>query len=147
MVRQPQVHSPGPSTSRTPNKSRHSQSSASGSAKRKSSQPKKKTPVRKPRKRPGVQVLKDIRKLQSTTNLSIRKLPFSRVVREIQYKINPRISAWQSLAIQALHEAAEAYLVRFFEDCNLAATFTNRVTVMTKDAQFIRKLRHRDGTE
>ena len=64
-------------------------------------------------------------------------------MREIQHRQNPRITHWQVDAIAALQEAAEAYIVRFLEDCNEAAIFANRVTVMQKDFQFINKLRGR----
>lgn len=50
--------------------------------------------------------------------LLIRKLPFQRLVREIaqDYKTDLR---FQSSAVLALQEAAEAYLVGLFEDTNL----------------------------
>ena len=41
----------------------------------------------------------------------------------------------------ALQEAAEAYLVRLFEDSNLAAIHAKRVTIMPKDIQLARRLR------
>lgn len=62
-------------------------------------------------------------------------------MREIQQRINSRITHWQVEAIAAIQEAAEAYLVRFLEDCNDAAMFSNRVTIMQKDFQFINRLR------
>lgn len=48
---------------------------------------------------------------------------------------------WQSTAIQALQEAAEAYLVHLFEDSNLLAIHAKRVTVMQKDIQLARRIR------
>ena len=62
----------------------------------------------------------DIRKYQKGTELLIRKLPFQRLVKEIsqQYRFELR---WQSHAIMALQEAAEAFLVSLFEDTNLYA--------------------------
>ena len=66
-------------------------------------------------------------------------------VREIQQRQNPRITHWQVEAMAALQEAAEAYIVRFLEDCNEAAMFCNRVTVMKKDFQFINRLRGKYG--
>ena len=41
----------------------------------------------------------------------------------------------------ALQEAAEAYLVGLFEDTNLCAIHTKRVTIMLKDIQLARKIR------
>ena len=40
---------------------------------------------------------------------------------------------FQSSAVMALQEAAEAYLVSLFEDTNLAAIHAKRVTIQPKD--------------
>lgn len=48
---------------------------------------------------------------------------------------------WQTTAIQALQEAAEAYLVHLFEDSNLLAIHAKRVTIMQKDIQLARRIR------
>ena len=42
---------------------------------------------------------------------------------------------FQSSAVLALQEAAEAYLVALFEDTNLAAIHAKRVTIMPKVLQ------------
>ena len=91
--------------------------------------------VKKPhRYRPGTVALREIRKFQKSTDLLIRKLPFQRLVREIatEYKSDLR---FQSQAVLALQEAAEAYLVGLFEDTNLCAIHAKRVTIMPKDIQ------------
>ena len=67
--------------------------------------------VKKPHRfRPGTVALREIRKYQRSTDLLIRKMPFQRVVREIaqDHKTDLR---FQSSAIAALQEAAEAYLI------------------------------------
>ncbi|CAK8683360.1 uncharacterized protein LOC143460658 isoform X2 [Clavelina lepadiformis] len=116
---------------------------------RKNSTPRKnKTPIKertRRRCRPGQKALKEIRHAQRSTELCIRKLAFSRLVREIQYRINPRITHWQLNSIACLQEAAEAYLIRYLEDCNEAAVFAQRVTLMQKDLQFIGRLRGKNG--
>ena len=97
--------------------------------------------VKKPhRYRPGTVALREIRRYQKSTELLIRKLPFQRLVREIaqDYKTDLR---FQSSAIGALQEAAEAYLVGLFEDTNLAAIHAKRVTIQPKDIQLARRLR------
>ncbi|KAI8854276.1 histone H3 type 1 [Chytridium lagenaria] len=77
--------------------------------------------VKKPhRYRPGTVAL-----------LLIRKLPFQRLT-DLRF---------QSSAIGALQEAAEAYLVGLFEDTNLAAIHAKRVTIQPKDIQLARRLR------
>ena len=61
-------------------------------------------------------------------------------MREIaqDFKIDLR---FQSSAIAALQEAAEAYLVGLFEDTNLCAIHAKRVTIMPKDIQLARRIR------
>ncbi|XP_076817581.1 uncharacterized protein LOC143463095 isoform X2 [Clavelina lepadiformis] len=66
-------------------------------------------------------------------------------VREIQHRISPRITHWQLNAISCLQEAVEAYLIRYLEDCNEAAVFAHRVTIMQKDVQFFGRLRGKNG--
>ncbi|KAF6794245.1 histone H3-like centromeric protein cse-4 [Colletotrichum musicola] len=97
----------------------------------------------KRRYRPGTVALREIRKYQSGTQLLLRQLPFSRLVREIAESVRPRGEAmrWQSQAIQALQEAAEAFLVHLFEDTNLCAIHAKRVTIMQKDIQLARRIR------
>ncbi|KAI0911937.1 histone H3-like centromeric protein cse-4 [Ustulina deusta] len=98
---------------------------------------------RRRRYRPGTLALKEIRRLQNSTDLLMRKLPFSRVVREIALSIRPKDEGmrWQSQAIAALQEAAEAFLVHLFEDSNLCAIHAKRVTIMQKDIQLARRIR------
>ena len=62
------------------------------------------------------------------------------MVREIacEYKSDLR---FQSQAILALQEAAEAYLVGLFEDTNLCAIHARRVTIMPKDMHLSRRIR------
>lgn len=48
---------------------------------------------------------------------------------------------FQSQAVLALQEAAEAYLVGLFEDTNLCAIHAKRVTIMTKDLNLARRIR------
>ncbi len=97
--------------------------------------------IKKPHRfRPGTVALREIRKFQKSTELLIRKLPFQRLVREIaqEYKSDLR---FQSQAILALQEAAEAYMVGLFEDTNLCAIHAKRVTIMPKDIQLARRIR------
>merc|ERR1719318_544074 len=91
--------------------------------------------------RPGTRALMEIRKFRPGTNLLIPKLPFSRVIREVCSKICAADLRFQSAAIMALQEAAEAYLVTLFEDTLLCAIHAKRVTVMPKDMQLARRIR------
>ena len=92
------------------------------------------------RYRPGTVALREISKYQKSTELLIRKLPFQRLVREIAQDFKTDLS-FQSSAVLALQEAAEAYLVGLFEDTNLAAIHAKRVTIMPKDIQLARRIR------
>ena len=99
------------------------------------------------RYRPGTVALKQIRQYQKSTELLIRKLPFQRLVREIagdsEIITSPLCGKvrFQSAAIMALQEAAEAYLVGLFEDTNLCAIHAKRVTIMPKDIELARRIR------
>lgn len=89
-------------------------------------------------------VLREIKFYQKSTDLLISKLPFARVVKEIvQEHLGPDAQTlrWQSSAIMALQEAAEAFLVQLFEDSNLCAIHAKRITIMKKDMQLARRLR------
>ena len=99
--------------------------------------------VKKPhRYRPGTVALREIRRFQKTTELLIRKAPFQRLVREIAQKISKNKDIhFQSLAVLALHEASEAYMVGMFEDTNLAALHAKRVTIMSRDILLAQRLR------
>jgi histone H3 len=46
--------------------------------------------------------------------------------------------------VEALREAAEAYLVGLFEDTNLCAIHAKRVTILPKDMQLAKRLRGED---
>ncbi|TKR62605.1 hypothetical protein L596_026538 [Steinernema carpocapsae] len=92
------------------------------------------------RYRPGTVALREIRRYQKSTELLIRKLPFQRLVREIAQDFKTDLR-FQSSAVLALQESAEAYLVGLFEDTNLCAIHAKRVTIMPKDIQLARRIR------
>jgi histone H3 len=83
--------------------------------------------------------------IQKSTDLLIKKAPFARLVKEMaqqDYKLNLR---FQSTAVLALQEAAEAYLVGLFEDTNVSAIHAKRVAIMPKDLQLARCIRGDSG--
>ena len=97
--------------------------------------------VKKPhRYRPGTVALREIRRYQKSTELMIRKIHFQRLVREIAQDFTTDLR-FQSSAVLALQESAEAYLVSLFEDTNLAAIHAKRVTIQPKDIALARRLR------
>lgn len=98
-------------------------------------------PLQKPKRyKPGTVALREIRRYQKSTELLIRKAPFQRLIREIasDYKTELR---FQHSAVEALQEAAEAYMVGLYEDTNLCAIHAKRITVMPKDIQLARRVR------
>ena len=98
--------------------------------------------VKKPRRyRPGTVALREIRKYQKSTDLLIRKLPFQRLVREISADFLMADDRFQSTAMLALQEASESYMIGLFEDTNLCAVHSNRVTIMPKDIRLARRIR------
>lgn len=75
--------------------------------------------ARKPhRYKPGTVALREIRRYQRTTTPLIRTLPFQRVVREIAQDFATGLR-FQSVALAALQESVESYLVAVFENTNL----------------------------
>jgi len=102
-----------------------------------------KTPgsAKKRRFRPGTKALQEIRRFQKSTDLLIPKLAVARLIKEICMKTITADFRFQSLALQALHEAAEAYLVTLFEDSMLCAIHARRVTVMPRDMSLARRIR------
>lgn len=102
---------------------------------------------RKPRKgkKPRKKVNREIRKLRTTVKLCIPKLPFSRLVRDIQMRKSNNTKFWQSSAIACLHEAAEAFLVQFFEDAYTISQVAKRVTLMPRDMHCAEMIYSRNG--
>jgi len=89
----------------------------------------------------GQRALKEIKAFQRTTNHLIQKAPFQRLVREITQTVPKEHDLrWRPSALEALQEAAEAFIVQRFEDTNLAAIHANRVTIMPKDMELARRL-------
>ena len=92
------------------------------------------------RYRPGCLALQEICHYQKRTNLLIHKLPFQRLIRELAQKFKVDVR-FRSSALMALQEAAEAYLIRLFEDMNLCAIHAKQVTIMPKDIPLARCIR------
>ena len=92
--------------------------------------------VKKSRKyQPSTVALREIWQFQKSTELLIRKLPFSQLVDKIALKEGKYDLCFQGSAIICLQEAVEAYVVSLMEDANLCAIHAKRVTIMPKDIQ------------
>ena len=83
---------------------------------------------------PGMVALCEIIRYQKSISLLICKLPFQCLICEIvqDFKLD---LFFQSNAILTLQEAAEYYLICFFEDTNLCCIHAKCVTVMPKNMQ------------
>uniref|UniRef100_A0A4W2DQW9 Core Histone H2A/H2B/H3 domain-containing protein n=1 Tax=Bos indicus x Bos taurus TaxID=30522 RepID=A0A4W2DQW9_BOBOX len=81
------------------------------------------------RRRHGV--LKEIRTLQKTTHLLLRKNPLCRLVSSREPPANPCAASF----------AAEAFLVHLFEDAYLLSLHAGRVTLFPKNVQLARRIR------
>ena len=92
------------------------------------------------KKKPGTKALQEIRKYQKSTKNLIPLRPFAELVREMIQNIQFDLRV-QRIAIDALHEAAESYLVGLFEDTQLCAIHAKRVTITPQDMQLVRRLR------
>ena len=100
--------------------------------------------------RPGMVVLREIRRYQKSTECLIKRSPIQKLIREIfqEYRVcpdgpgTPSIQVkFQSTAIAALQEAAENFIVGLFEDVNLLAVHAKRVTVMPRDIRLALRIR------
>ena len=56
-------------------------------------------------------------------------------------KLTPCPFHWQKKAVDALHKAAEAFMVGIMKDVNLLAIHTRRVTLQPRDTQLARRIR------
>ena len=94
------------------------------------------------RKRPGSAALREIRRLQKSTELLIPKMPFARVVKDIcRELLAGEDFRWAADGLQALQNATESYLIGLFEDAILCSIHARRVTLMIKDIHLARRLR------
>ncbi|XP_061669335.1 histone H3-like centromeric protein A [Syngnathoides biaculeatus] len=80
-------------------------------------------------------------KYQKSTELLLRKAPFARLVREVCQGFGKGSYRWQDLALMAVQEAAEAFLVLLLSDANLCAIHAKRVTVLPRDIMLARRIR------
>ena len=94
----------------------------------------------KRRHKPGTIALREIKKYQKTVDMMLPRAPFQRLVRNICSDLDHELR-FQSQALTALQEAAEAYIVGVFEDTNLCAIHAKRSTILKKDMELARRIR------
>ena len=95
--------------------------------------------------RPGTVALREIRKLQKTTNLLIPKRSFERVVREIAQKYKTDLRFTKN-SIFCLQEASEAYLIETFQDSLNVMIAANKQTLKVRHMQCALKISKKSTT-
>ena len=99
---------------------------------------------KKHRFRPGTVALREIRKLQKTSDcLTFAKFPFERFVRDIVNRHNNGMKISKDVFI-VLQYYIEQFTIDFLRDANSAAIHGNRVKLMPVDMTFIANLRKYD---
>ena len=98
----------------------------------------------KPRKNYALAALWEIRCFQRSVDLLIPLLPFQILVREITQDCRMDLR-FQSSAILALQEAAEAWLISLFKSVNLCCIHRGRITICPKDFYLVRRIHHIAG--
>jgi histone H3 len=105
--------------------------------------------IRKPyRWRSGTVALREIRRLQRSTDLLMRKAPFKRLVREIASELpktpaNPQEWRFTKESFEALQSAAEEMLVELLDASNDLAISEGRVTLLARHFIATKKLKER----
>ena len=96
------------------------------------------------RYRPTEKALAQIRKYKKITQsqLTLRKLPFQRLVRDIANKLNPNGGyRWTSKSLEILQSVTEDYMINLLEDSYQCTLHAKRVTLMSKDLILARRIR------
>jgi histone H3 len=105
--------------------------------------PKKKTAKKgggKRKYKPGTVALREIRKIQKTGALLVKKAPFSRLVREITKGMKTD-AKFKPSALAAVQEAAEAYATSTLEGAVMLQLHRKRKTLVKKDIEYVRRLK------
>ena len=85
--------------------------------------------------------LREIRKAVKALKLTIPRLPFQRLCRSICEERGLSVR-WQRTALECMQEAAEDFLIEFFQDSYICAAHAKRITLMEKDFVTLRRLRY-----
>lgn len=97
--------------------------------------------VKKKRKlRPGTKALREIRQFQSRTDQLVPRAVIERLVREIAQECLSG-TRFAGEAIEALHEAGEAYMVELLTDANSVSVKSGLVTLMPRHLDTVLELR------
>ena len=100
--------------------------------------------IRKPHINYAIIVMREICHYQKSVDLLIPLLPFQRLVWEIAQNFKMDLH-FQSAAILALQEAAEAWLVGLLDSANLCCIHRGWQTIAPKDFHLVRRIHHITG--
>lgn len=91
------------------------------------------TPYKPRRFKPGTVALREIRKYQKSGELLLPRLPMQRLIREVTQEFTDEGLRFQADAIEAVHCAAEPFLIEVLGKANRNAIAEGRLTLDRKD--------------
>lgn len=94
----------------------------------------------KRRFKPGTVALREIRRIQKSGALLVKKAPFGRLVREITKPMKSGIK-FRRAALAAVQEAAEAHATSTLEAAVLLQLHRKRKTLVQKDIEYVRRIK------
>ena len=92
------------------------------------------------KRKAGTVALREVKRYQKSMDVILPRAAFLRVIKNIAHDYDSTMR-FQSQAVQALQEAAEAYIVGVFEDTNLCAIHAKRQTILKKDMYLACRIR------
>eukprot|EP01062_Namystynia_karyoxenos_P048921 TRINITY_DN3737_c0_g1_i6.p2 TRINITY_DN3737_c0_g1~~TRINITY_DN3737_c0_g1_i6.p2 ORF type:complete len:134 (+),score=54.35 TRINITY_DN3737_c0_g1_i6:78-479(+) len=95
---------------------------------------------KKRRWRSGTVALRQIRKLQRSTKLVLRRAPLQRMVREKTLRYKAPV-LFRKSALAAVQEATEGYAVHLFEHAVILQLHRKRKTLTKRDLEYTRRIR------
>jgi len=99
--------------------------------------------AKKRRAKPGTAALRSIKYYQNQSQcLVIPQAIWSRLVREISNDYFIQATSFTKGSLKLLQFAAESYLIEIYENANLCAIHSGRVTINPRDIQLARRIRN-----
>jgi histone H3 len=90
--------------------------------------------------KPGTVALREIRKIQKTGALLLKKAPFQRLVRAAGGALKTSVK-FKPSALAAVQEAAEAYATSTLEGAVMLQLHRKRKTLVKKDIEYVRRIK------
>ena len=90
--------------------------------------------------KPGTVALREIRKIQKSGALLIKKAPFQRAVRSAFASMKTG-ARFKPSALAAVQEAAEAYATSTLEGAVMLQLHRKRKTLIKKDIEYVRRIK------